>query len=82
MLKKKKTKKKALSAEDSLRAFVTMQLSEAVEGMSSSERAAVVDGVIEAYGPALLDLTHAAILAVYSVEMADDEDEDDEEDED
>lgn len=79
--KKKKKKKASLSADDKLRAFITVHVAEACgNDMPASERANLVDGIAEVFGPVIVSTIQAAILTM-TAEIEDDEEEEDEDEE-
>jgi hypothetical protein len=94
MAGKKKAKKKAITADDALRVFITVHVTEACEGMPAAERAGLVESIAELFGSVLVDTVKSATVALttepeeeddeeeYEDDEEDDEDFDDEEEED
>lgn len=81
MVRKKKAKKKEITADDALRVFITVHVTEACEGMPAAERAGLVESIAELFGPVLVANVKAATIAL-TTEPDEDEDEDEEEYED
>ena len=79
MVRKKKAKKKEITADDTLRAFITAHVVDTVGKIPASERAAIVDSIAELFGPALVSTVKGAVLLL--TEEPDTEEEDDDEDE-
>lgn len=79
MVRKKKAKKKEITADDTLRAFITVHVTETVGKIPASERAAIVDSIAELFGPALVSTVKGAVLLM--TEEPDTEEEDEDEDE-
>lgn len=83
--KKKKKKKASISADDRLRAFITVHVIETIGDMPSGERADLVEGIATMFGPALVSTVKAAALVMSTPDEGEDDEEeyeDDEEDED
>jgi hypothetical protein len=81
MVRKKKAKKKEITADDTLRAFITVHVTETVGKIPASERAAIVDSIAELFGPSLVGTVKSAVLLM-TEEPDTEEDEDEDEDED
>jgi hypothetical protein len=83
MVRKKKAKKKEITADDTLRAFITAHVTETVGKIPASERAAIVDSIADLFGPALVSTVKGAVLLMTEEpDTEEDEDEDEEYDED
>lgn len=83
MQTKKKKKKPEISADDTLRAFITVHVKEDVGELSASDRAALVDAVIGEFGDSITGIVKGAIsLLTTEDEEDEDEDEEDEDEED
>lgn len=82
--KKKKKKKASISADDRLRAFITVHVIETIGDMPNGERAELVEGIATMFGPSLVSTVKAAALVMSTPDESEEEDEeyeDDEEDE-
>ena len=79
--KKKKKKKASISADDRLRAFITVHVIETIGEMPNGERAELVEGIATMFGPSLVSAVKAAAL-VMSAPDESEEDEEYDEDED
>lgn len=81
--KKKKKKKASISADDRLRAFITVHVIETIGEMPSGERAELVEGIATMFGPSLVSTVKAAALVMSTPdESEEDEEYEDDEDED
>lgn len=80
MIKKKKTKRKGLTQEDTLRTFITAQVQDVVGDLPSAEKVQLVETVAAMFGPSLVATVRAAMLAL-TVEPDDEDTEEEDEDE-
>lgn len=78
--KKKKKKKVSISADDRLRAFITVHVIETIGDMPSGERAELVEGIATMFGPALVSTVKAAALVMSTPDESEDDDEEEYED--
>lgn len=82
MRKKKKSKKAEISADDTLRAFITIHINEEVGKIPASDRAHLVESIIELFGPSLVGTVKGAITLLTEEPDTEEEEEEDDEDED
>ena len=82
MRKKKKSKKVEISAEDTLRAFVTVHVNDEIEKITAADRADLVDTIVELFGPAITLTVKGAIAMLTEDSDSDDDEDEDDEDED
>lgn len=80
--KKKKKKKASISADDRLRAFITVHVIETIGEMPNGERAELVEGIATMFGPSLVSAVKAAALVMSTPDEDDDEEYEEDEDED
>jgi hypothetical protein len=78
MVRKKKAKKKEITADDTLRAFITAHVVDTVGKIPASERAAIVESVAELFGPALVSTVKGAVLLMTEEPDTEEDDEDEE----
>ena len=68
MPSKKKAKKKEVTADDTLRAFITIHVRETAGKIPASERANIVEAVAVLFGPSLASTVKAAVIMLTTEE--------------